>query len=322
MICRESLPMRTFLIILVVLLGCGVGYVYAYHPSNCAKLAIDVDKDLANAWKGLGDGWDGLGKPLTALVCDTAYDLDHIVSAPCSVPVPAPVPEPATAPVEPLRPAWTAPATFPAKPNWTWTTLRGDVFQEVKVVGMEEHSVTIIFNGGGRHVAVADLGVGLQKELGYDPAIFATEAARRQEADNAARAADASRIPDMATGWETDNYDQAVSQARAQHKKLLLHFTGSDYCPSCQQFDREIAPTAEFRNYVSTNFVLVTLDLPRQKPQSEALKQQNASLAGKYHLEGVPTLIATESDGTEISRLVGCPPSAKDFVDYFSRQIH
>ena len=44
----------------------------------------------------------------------------------------------------------------------------------------------------------------------------------------------AGSVPCAATGavWTT-NYHAAVAQAKREHKKILLNFTGSDWCVWC-----------------------------------------------------------------------------------------
>jgi thiol-disulfide isomerase/thioredoxin len=46
------------------------------------------------------------------------------------------------------------------------------------------------------------------------------------------------------TGW-TDNYAEALESAKLDNKKLLLDFTGSDWCGYCMALEKEVLSTAE-----------------------------------------------------------------------------
>ena len=65
-----------------------------------------------------------------------------------------------------------------------------------------------------------------------------------------------------------------------------MDFTGSDWCPWCIKLDKDIFSKPEFADYAKTNLVLVQLDFPNQKPQSDDLKKANAALQAKYDHEG------------------------------------
>jgi protein disulfide-isomerase len=49
----------------------------------------------------------------------------------------------------------------------------------------------------------------------------------------------------------------------------------SDWCGWCIRLDKEVFSQPEFVDYAKENVVLVKLDFPRDKPQSDAEKKQN-----------------------------------------------
>jgi len=104
--------------------------------------------------------------------------------------------------------------------------------------------------------------------------------------------------------WETD-YKKAQEEARANHKLVLLNFTGSDWCGWCIQLDRTILSKPQFKDYANKNLVLVELDFPRRKPQSVELTKQNQELAQRYHVDGFPTLVVLNGDGKPVWRYDG-----------------
>ncbi|MBW8780771.1 MAG: thioredoxin family protein [Verrucomicrobia bacterium] len=102
--------------------------------------------------------------------------------------------------------------------------------------------------------------------------------------------------------WLT-NYESAARQAAAEKKMLVLDFTGSDWCSWCMRLDQEVFSQAEFLAYAKDHLVLVKLDFPRQKPQTEAEKQQNERLSGKYKIEGFPTIVVLNPKGEKVGEL-------------------
>jgi thioredoxin-related protein len=97
----------------------------------------------------------------------------------------------------------------------------------------------------------------------------------------------------------------AVARAKSENKLVLLDFTGSDWCPPCIQLHKEIFSRSEFQAYAGSNLVFLTLDFPRKFHLSADATATNNLLAGKFNIEGFPTLIALDGDGKEIWRHLG-----------------
>src|ERR1041384_2972358 len=104
--------------------------------------------------------------------------------------------------------------------------------------------------------------------------------------------------------WLTD-LAKAQAKAKTENKMVLLDFTGSDWCGWCIKFDKEVLATKEFKDYAAKNLVLVQLDFPNKKPQSDELKKANAALQKKYDVNGYPTFVVLDKDGKEVGRQVG-----------------
>ncbi|MDB6021778.1 MAG: thioredoxin-like fold [Pedosphaera sp.] len=107
-----------------------------------------------------------------------------------------------------------------------------------------------------------------------------------------------------AAEWLTD-LPKALAQAKAEHKQVLMEFTGSDWCPPCKALHKNVMTSPEFEAYAQKNLVLVELDFPHAKKQTEELKTANKALAEKYKIEGFPTVIVLDGDGKELSKDVG-----------------
>lgn len=102
-------------------------------------------------------------------------------------------------------------------------------------------------------------------------------------------------LTSQAQTWET-NYAEAVTKAKKENKTLLLDFTGSDWCGWCIKLDREVFSKKEFQAYAQENLVMVKLDFPRRKQLPEAEQTQNQKLAGKYGVQGLPTILLLDKN--------------------------
>jgi len=104
--------------------------------------------------------------------------------------------------------------------------------------------------------------------------------------------------------WTAD-LPKALAQAKAENKIVLLDFTGSDWCVWCIKFDDDVLSQPEFASYAKTNLVMVMLDFPNAKPQSDSVKKANKDLQEKFKVDGFPTYVALTPDGKEIGRQIG-----------------
>ena len=104
--------------------------------------------------------------------------------------------------------------------------------------------------------------------------------------------------------WITD-VPKALEQAKSEKKMVLLDFTGSDWCPPCKALHKNVLTSEEFSKFAKDNLVLVDLDFPKAKPQSDELKAANKELSKKYGIKGFPTIIVLDADGKELFRKVG-----------------
>lgn len=107
--------------------------------------------------------------------------------------------------------------------------------------------------------------------------------------------------PAAAAGW-MESMDEAVKQAKASNKLILSDFTGTDWCIWCKRLKAEVFDTKAFKDWAAKNVVLLELDYPRNKTQSDAVKKQNKELLKKYKIEGFPTILFLKADGEEAGR--------------------
>jgi thioredoxin-related protein len=97
--------------------------------------------------------------------------------------------------------------------------------------------------------------------------------------------------------------DLAAAKAYAAEQKLpiLLNFSGSDWCFWCQLMEENIFSQPEWKSYAASNVVMVLIDSPddeRLVPEKYAARNQE--LKEDYAVEGFPTLIVLDDDGTSL----------------------
>jgi thioredoxin-related protein len=105
-----------------------------------------------------------------------------------------------------------------------------------------------------------------------------------------------------AAGWD-DDYEKALEKAKTEKKLVLLDFTGSDWCGWCMKLDKEVFSKKEFKDYATSNLVLVEVDFPQQKHLTKKVKEQNDKLQKQYKVQGYPTIIVLNSEGKQVGEL-------------------
>ena len=88
-----------------------------------------------------------------------------------------------------------------------------------------------------RPVIAAILGALIAPAFAADSTVPTPAAESSTDSENPSGAGKSSGI------WQTD-YKQALAQAAQEKKRVLLDFTGSDWCPYCVQMDKEVLTRA------------------------------------------------------------------------------
>ncbi|MEY4131987.1 MAG: hypothetical protein RL592_45 [Verrucomicrobiota bacterium] len=108
--------------------------------------------------------------------------------------------------------------------------------------------------------------------------------------------------------WLTD-LDEAKKVAAKDNKKLLVDFTGSDWCGYCIKLHKEVFDTPEFEKFAK-DYVLVELDFPKRKEQPAAEKAKNQAASKKFGVSGFPTVIVMTAGGKVLNRAEGYSPDS------------
>jgi protein disulfide-isomerase len=116
----------------------------------------------------------------------------------------------------------------------------------------------------------------------------------------------ATSVGAIAADWQTD-YAKALQMAKAENKRVLVDFTGSDWCGPCIELRKQVFSRPEFRAYADRNLILVEVDYPQRKKQSAELKKQNEKLSHEYGIEekGFPTIVLLDPAGKVTREFTG-----------------
>ena len=102
-----------------------------------------------------------------------------------------------------------------------------------------------------------------------------------------------------AQDWRTD-WDIAKVEAEQANKKLILVFSGSDWCIPCIKLEKEIWESPSFTQYAEQYYVLFRADFPKRKKNKlpETIQNLNDRLASEYNSKGYfPLVVVLDAKG-------------------------
>lgn len=123
------------------------------------------------------------------------------------------------------------------------------------------------------------------------------------------------------SGEWIENYEAALTAAKELKRPILVNFTGSDWCSWCKKLSAEVFTQDQFTEYAKSNLVLLKLDFPRSIPQTAELKAQNNKLQEQFKIQGYPTIVLLDGNGTEINRLGYEPGGAAAYVNRIKTMV-
>jgi thioredoxin-related protein len=101
--------------------------------------------------------------------------------------------------------------------------------------------------------------------------------------------------------WLTD-FSAAKKKAKDENKPVLMLFTGSDWCPWCIKWDKEVFSKTEFQDYAKKNLVLLMVDFPDKKKLPKAQQRANDALLDKFKIAEYPTVVMLDSNGKKTTQ--------------------
>lgn len=123
--------------------------------------------------------------------------------------------------------------------------------------------------------------------------------------------------------WEL-NLERALKKARKQNKRVLVYFSGSDWCAPCKKLEQDFFENKDFEALLNT-YVLVNIDMPRRIDiLSEKQLKYNKQIISKYNSEKVfPKVILLNSRGKIAGKMSGYSQlrDVKPYTDFLKSNI-
>jgi thioredoxin-related protein len=124
--------------------------------------------------------------------------------------------------------------------------------------------------------------------------------------------------------WLND-FDQAKQEAKQGNRKILLNFSGSDWCAPCIKMKKDVFEKPEFGDYAAKHLVLVRADFPRHKKNQLSTQQtaHNEQLAEKYNSQGkFPFTLLLDAEGKVIQTWDGYQDATvNDFIKQIDKYV-
>ncbi|KZS42222.1 hypothetical protein AWE51_01910 [Aquimarina aggregata] len=104
-----------------------------------------------------------------------------------------------------------------------------------------------------------------------------------------------------AQDWKYD-LEEAKDLAKEKDQKIVLFFTGSDWCPPCIKLERNVLSSKEFEEFAKQKYVWLKADFPRRRKNKSSIssdqKRKNAALAKQYNKRKLfPAILILNKEG-------------------------
>ena len=112
-------------------------------------------------------------------------------------------------------------------------------------------------------------------------------------------------ITQISFSQQVNTLESSLTKAKQEHKKVLLYFSGSDWCAPCIKFKKTFIQNEAFQSFASENLIVVNADFPRLKKNALSAEQttENEKLADKYNANGIfPLVLVLDENGKVIKK--------------------
>lgn len=96
-----------------------------------------------------------------------------------------------------------------------------------------------------------------------------------------------------AAEW-AESYRSAKSQAIKENKKILIFFSGSDWCDAGRILSRDVFRTKAFQELAAQKYVLYNADFPKYTRLGQEQEDRNKRLASRYGIHRFPAVVVVE----------------------------
>lgn len=128
-------------------------------------------------------------------------------------------------------------------------------------------------------------------------------------------------ITQISFSQQVNTLESSLTKAKQEHKKVLLYFSGSDWCAPCIKFKKTFIQNEAFQSFASENLIVVNADFPRLKKNALSAEQttENEKLADKYNANGIfPLVLVLDENGKVIKKWEKLPDES---IDTFLAQL-
>ncbi len=125
--------------------------------------------------------------------------------------------------------------------------------------------------------------------------------------------------PALAQEWNTD-FETAKEKAAKENKKILLVFSGSDWCSRCIELEKTVWQSQEFITNAPKHWVLLRADFLQKKgiPDPVDVNNMNMILTERYNRNGFfPYIVILDKYGRVVNRGYEEYKTAKEYIDFF-----
>ena len=117
------------------------------------------------------------------------------------------------------------------------------------------------------------------------------------------------------------SYHTAKKQSIRQNKKILIFFSGSDWCEAGRRLDRDLFRTRAFQDLADRKYVLYNADFPKYTRLGQETEEHNKRLAARYGIHRFPAVVVVEPRfGSLLVKQVGVTETTpKQLLDKLSK---
>lgn len=117
------------------------------------------------------------------------------------------------------------------------------------------------------------------------------------------------------------HYDAALAKAAAEHKKVYVLSTGSDWCGWCIKLRNDVLTTSQFRSFAKKNLVLLYLDSPMKKKLPAEQQKHNEQVRDMLKFDGgVPSAKILDENGQIIAERSGYA-KLKPYMEFLKQAV-
>lgn len=98
------------------------------------------------------------------------------------------------------------------------------------------------------------------------------------------------------------NWSDTKAKAAEEDKKVLLVFSGSDWCRGCILFDQQVLQDSKFQDLASNRLALYKADFPRKKKNKpeQTVIRQNEKLIQQFNPTGTFPFVLLLNEEDEV----------------------